>query len=400
MSASTLGGGSGVFRYLVSPVVLIVPVVLIAALVGKGFYLSGIPSVYIAASACIYLILSSFYVILCQRNKNRAAYSVAGLTDGMLVIFFSAAFQCGITFSLLGFVIAIAGMMGAMSLAMPPSESLFARKIDLIVSSGVSVDELRKIIDSIQFPCVFMEKEDEGTERVIAYNSHFADDFGLDRKKIIGSSLESLLPLKAGMAQIQYGTEEWVVKRTVKGKQVLLMLTPAEKPSKPPKIEVFDAIDLPTGLYVEGFMKYKARSDIESVSRGKRRMSAALFKISFPSDATSGVSDDERAVACVIFGRIILQSIRVCDSAYKVGNDEVILFMPDTPTAGADIVISRVYDGLKRMSAIESPILTKALLDYVARDYVGGGDLMSYEKILEELSIALYRKNPDLAVGP
>jgi hypothetical protein len=30
---------------------------------------------------------------------------------------------------------------------------------------------------------------------------------------------------------------------------------------------------------------------------------------------------------------------------------------------------------------------------------VGGVDLPAYDKILEDLSVALYRKNPDLAVG-
>ncbi|MDR1651228.1 MAG: hypothetical protein LBR87_05530 [Synergistaceae bacterium] len=387
-------------KYLLSPAVLFVPIILVSALFGEGLDMESIPPVMTVGAACIFIIMLSFYVILCGKGKMKAAYSASGLANGMLVIFASAAFRCGTGFSLLGFVIVLAGMLNAMTLAVPSGETLFVRKSDRIVPSGMGADELSRLIDSIQFPCVFMEKDKDGAERIIAYNASFADDFKLDRKGILGSSLESLLPGASGASQMKYGAEEWVIKRTVKGRQVLLMLSPAAKQNEASKIEVFDAIDPSTGLYAESFMKYKAKSDVESVNRGRRRMSAALINISFPRvDPLTRVNDDDRLLASVIFCRLVLQSIRVCDSAYRTGDFEVLLLMPDTPSSGSEVVMSRIYDAFRRTSAIECPSLSSAILDYVCRDYIGGKDLPAWDKILEELSIALCRKNPDLAAG-
>ncbi|MDR1966242.1 MAG: hypothetical protein LBQ36_05990 [Synergistaceae bacterium] len=397
---SSIGGGGGFYKYLISPISLLLPIAAITYSFGKGSTdISHVPPIFLAGITCIYFIMAAFYVILCNNYKMRAAVAVAGLTDGVLVIFFAAAFRASVVFSLIGFSIVIAGIMTAMSMVAAPGDPLFARKIDRIVSNNVSIDELRKIIDSIQFPCIFMEKEKDGAERIIAYNEPFADDFKLDKKAILGKSLESLIPLEAGKGQMKFGGEEWVVKRTVRGKQALMMLSPILRSSEAAKIEVFDAIDPSTGLYVSGFMKYKAKSDVESVTRGKRKMSAVLFRISYPPAHGIEISEIEQKLIFAIFGRIVLQCIRACDSAYRTGNDEVLLLMPDTPHSGADIVIGRVYDTLKRSSAVECPNLSKAILDYIARDYIGGGDLPAYDRILEELSVLLYRKKPELSVG-
>jgi GGDEF domain-containing protein len=386
----------GVWRYAVSPLILLAPIILVTYLAGEGP--ADLSPVYIVGVAGVFFTMSAFYIILCQSYKLKAAVGVAALANGVAVVFFAALFGSVFIFTLLGFTLVLAGIIIFMTAILPSKESLFARKIEQIVSNNVTIDELRKLIDSIQFPCVFLERE-SAEERIIAYNAPFAEQFKLDRQKIIGSSLEKLLPVESGAEQIKYGGEEWVVKRTVKGRQALLMLYPAAKPSEAAKIEVFDAIDPATGLYVEGFMKYKARSDLESIRRGKRRLTTAMFKVSFPERAAAEISEEEQKLAYVIFGRIILQSIRACDTAYRTGDNEVLLFMPDTPTSGAEIVISRVYNTFKRTSAVECPNLSKAVLDYADRDYLGGGDLPPYDKILEDLSVTLYRKNPDLAVG-
>ena len=397
VSDSTIGGGSGYYKYAISPIVLIVPIAVIAAVAGKGFKPAGVPALFIAGVSCIYLIMTCFYVMLCRGRKTKAAAAVACVTDGMLLIFFSAMFDSGALLSFLGFIAVIWGIAIGISMAVPSGESLFARKIDRIVPTGIGVDELRKIIDSIQFPCVFLEKNDSGAERILTFNAPFVNDFKLDKKKIPDSSLESLLNIEPGTAQMTYGGEEWVVKRTTRGRQILMMFSPVVRSKEASKIEVFDAIDPATGLYVEGFMKYKAKSDVESINRGKRKLSVAFFKLSFPHGVTIGVSEAEQKLAHVVMGRIIHQSIRACDSAYRTCGDEVLLFMPDTPNSGSKIVVSRIYAGLKSTTAVECPVLAKCILDYVDKDFVGNADLPPYDKILEEMSIMFYRKYPDLA---
>jgi GGDEF domain-containing protein len=398
MSDSTMGSRGNAAGFLVSPIVLLIPIIVVTALTGKGFDFSNFHPALTIGLTCIYLVTASFYVTLFRRGKKKAAMAVALVVDGTLVIFFSLAFDSGIAFNFVGFAAVLAGIIIGIAEATPSGESLFARKIDRIVPTNVSVEELRKIIESIQFPCVFMEKDEKGGERIVAFNQPFASDFKLDRRRIPGSSLDSLLPIEHGKSSVKYGGEEWVVKRTVKGRQVLMMLSPVLRAKEAAKIEVMDAIDPATGLYVYGFMKYKAKSDVESANRGKRRFSAVLFKLTFPPGSTIGVSEEEQKLAAVIFGRIVQQSIRVCDSAYRTTDDEVLLLMPDTPNSGSKIVVSRIYTALKRTSAVECPSLSKAILDSAERDYMGGTDLPAYDKILDELSVLLYRKNPDIAV--
>ena len=215
----------------------------------------------------------------------------------------------------------------------------------------------------------------------------------------MGKTLDSLVTLDQRTNRVIHSGEEWDARRTVRGRQVLVMFSPVLRTKEASTIEVFDAIDVSTGLYSAGFMKYKARSDIESVNRGRRKLSAVLLKLTFPPGIESSIDEDERRLAEVIFGRVVGKSIRVCDSGYRTSDSEVLLIMPDTPNSGSKVVISRILVGMKSAAAVECPQCSRAIIDYADRDYVGGVDLPPYDKILSELSVALYRKYPDLAAG-
>jgi hypothetical protein len=347
----------------------------------------------------VYLILSGFYLVLCKRGRESAAVAVGCITDGMVLIFFSVAFGSGVFFNFLGFTVAIVGITAGIIAATPSGESLFARRIDRIIPYSVGTAELQKIIDAIPFSCVFMEREEGGDEQIIAYNPPFAENFKLAKKDILGKTLGTLVAVEPGTDSVVHLGTEWDVRRTVRGKQILVMFSPALRSKEASTIEVFDAIDVSTGLYTSGFMKYKAKSDIESVNRGSRKLSVVLLKLTFPPGSALGVNEDERRLAEVVFGRVVGKSIRVCDSAYRTSDSEVLLVMPDTPNSGSKVVISRIFAGMKSVAAIECPQCAGTIIDYADRDYVGGVDLPPYDKILEELSVALYRKYPDLATG-
>ena len=394
MSNSTIRESRSVLMHLMSPLALVVPIILVTAFAGK-FDLSGIPPVLTVGVVIIFCIMSGFYVLLCRKGMIKPAIAMGLATNGMLVIFFSFAFESGTVFYLVGFAIFIAGIFAGMSAA-APIETMFARNAEHIMPQNLSIGELGKIIDAIQFPCVFMERGENRTERIVAYNQPFALEFDLEKSKILGSELGSLLPIEPDNIHISHKGEEWVIKRTVRGRQILVMLSPVIKSNEAARIEVFDSIDVSTGLYVADFMKYKARSDIESVNRGKRRLTAVLFSLWFPPDVAAGIPGEEQKLAYVIMGRTIQSAIRVCDSAYKISDNEVLLIMPDTATSGASIVILRVNTMLKQVSAVECPNISKAVLYNVSRDYFGGTDLMQHEKLLEELLALLYKKHPQL----
>jgi hypothetical protein len=264
---------------------------------------------------------------------------------------------------------------------------------------SVGMEEIQKIIDAIPFPCVFMECDKGGEEEIVACNPQLTENFKVEKNNILGKTLDSIVMMERGTERVIHSGEEWTVKRTVRGRQVLVMFSPILRSKEASTIEVFDAIDISTGLYAAGFMKYKAKSDIESVNRGRRKMSAVLLKLTLPPGLELNVNEDERKLAQVIFGRVVAKSIRACDSGYRTNDDEVLLIMPDTPNSGSKVVISRIFDGMKGACAVECPQCAKAIIDYVDRNYIGGVDLPPCDKILSDLSVALYRKYPDLTAG-
>ena len=126
-----------------------------------------------------------------------------------------------------------------------------------------------------------------------------------------------------------------------------------------------------------------------------------MLRLTFPPEIAAGISDEEKKLAFVLMGRTIQSAIRVCDSAYRISDDEVLLIMPDTAKSGAKIVISRLHTSLKQALTVECPNLSKAVLNNVDIDYIGGSDLPQYDKILDELVTLLYRTNPELkSVNP
>jgi hypothetical protein len=390
--------GKGALKYAVSPIFFLLPIVFVTGFVGDFEHFDIKPEFVVEVGA-VYIILSGFYLTLCQRGKENAAVAVGCITDGMMLIFFSVAFEAGIVFNFLGFIVVIVGIIAGIYATTPSKESLFARKIDRIMPRSVGVEELQKIIDAIPFPCVFMERAEGGDEQIVAFNPQFADNFELEKKKILGRTLDSLVMMGPEANRAIHSGEEWDVRRTVRGRQILVMFSQILRSKEASTIEVFDAIDVSTGLYSAGFMKYKAKSDIESVNRGRRKLSAVLLKLTFPPNAELSIKEDERKLAEVIFGRVVWKSIRACDSGYRTDDNEVLLIMPDTPTSGSRVVISRIFAGMKSASAVECPQCSIAIINYTDRDYLGGVDLPEYDKILTELSVALYRKYPDLAAG-
>ncbi len=382
-------------KILMSPILLLLPITGFVFLCGKGLNMSVYPTHFNIFIAYVYLTLALVYGLLCRKNNIGAASAASAVANGVLFIYLAGILQAPDLFSWFGFLLIFAGMLRVITLAAPATDVLFARTTESIVSQGVDVSDVRKILDSLPFPCVFLEKDEKKQERIIAANLPFASMVKQEKAKVEGATLESLMLSSAAGEGMKYNGSEWAVRRTAKGKQALVTFSPAEKPGQAPHFDVFDAIDPSTGLYAGSFMRYKARSDIESVVRGKRRMSVALFKLSFHK-ATEAVEEDEKKLAYVAFGRMALESIRVCDSAYRVGDDEVLIYMPDTPLSGAKIVVSRVHASLRKVTPIECPKLAKAQLLEAIASFTGGMDLPGYEKILEYMRVDLYRKNPDI----
>ncbi|MDR1483166.1 MAG: hypothetical protein LBI74_11130 [Synergistaceae bacterium] len=389
----------GLYRIMLFPLTLLVPIVIICALFSRGVDFDALPPFFSMGIISLYVLMTVAYIVIGKRNRLRPMSAISAIANGTLALFLSEVFKVGTAFTMAGFFVMLAGMLLAITSLTPEEESLFARKVDNIISKNVDIAELKKILNSIHYPCVFIERNSRGEEEIVASNISFADIMELGEKDLIGVKIRDVLPEHLDDGKYKRGNDTWVVKRTARGRQVLLMLSPVEAKA-PTKIEIFDSIDPLTGLYMVGFMKHKARSDIESIIRGKRKLSAVLFRVSYRNVSEVEPSDDEKSLCNSTFSKIVLQSIRVCDSAYKVANGEVLLLMPDTPSTGADKVVLRIYATVKKMSAVEYPALSKVRIEYTQRDFVGGTDLPQYDKLLDEMTIAISSfVNSDMAVS-
>lgn len=391
------GTGKSLGRFLMSPALLLLPITGIVYVCGKGVNMSVFPIHFSIFLMYIYCALALVHHLFRKKDNIMASSAASAVANGVLFIFLSGVFQAP-AFTWLGFALLFIGMLMVIAAAAPPQATLFARKIESIIPVGVNITDAQKILDSIPFPCVFLEKDSQQRERIVAANKPFAVMTGREKDNLAGTSVNSIIPMPLKGENISFAGNEWSVKRTSKGQQALVAFTSAEKLDQSIHFDVFDAIDPITGLYTCGFMKYKARSDTESVIRGKRRMSVALFKLSFHEAEENEVSDSEKKVAYAAFGRLALASIRVCDSAYLTGDGEVLVYMPDTPQSGAKVVSSRIHAGIRKTKPVECPKMEKARLFDVTVSFTGGVDLPGYTSILEEMRIALLRNHRELAL--
>ena len=384
-------------KIAISPILLLFPIMGIAALFGRGLDLTVFSPMAIVGASFLFILMSAGFLATSQMEEPKAMVGVSAVTCGLTIVFFTYLMEVGPLFGYIGFFVLISGLIVLLSMVSQPLESLFVRQVDYIVPNSVKVSELQKILDSIRFPCAFLEKNERNEEIVLACNDHFVRMIAEEKPgKGAGSRLNDLLPYTSEGKVLKLYDTDWEIQRSTKGKQTLLTLTPVPRIAPSGKVEVFDSIDPETGLYFNGFMKYKARSDIELINRGKRKLSVVLFHL-LPGNTSPVEMPEERKKICrVAFGRIVMDSIRACDSAYLVDQDEVLLLLPDTYGDGTKKVITRVYEAMKRMGALECPPLATSGLIYAHQDFTGKDDLPKYDEILYAMVPLLYHESREI----
>jgi hypothetical protein len=163
------------YRLILSPVTLLIPIVGICSLFSGGVNLDALPPFFSMGIVSLYVLMVVAYVIIGKKNRLKVLAAVSAIANGALLLFLSALFTNGTAFTMFGFFIMLGGMLLAITSLTPEEESLFARRVDNIISKNVDISELKKILNSIQYPCAFLEKNQRGEEEIIASNTSFAD---------------------------------------------------------------------------------------------------------------------------------------------------------------------------------------------------------------------------------
>jgi GGDEF domain-containing protein len=169
------------------------------------------------------------------------------------------------------------------------------------------------------------------------------------------------------------------------------MLSPAVKiPEAEPVTGECAIVDAESGLYTPYYMKYKAESDVQACRRYKRRLAVILFQLEFESKNLIVPSDEAKKTAFTAFAQMTAISIRPCDAAYRVGEDEIAVFLPDTSQQGAKIVLTRLVNNMKKIGLVEVPELVAAHLTDATVNFFGE-ELSSLDQVMKELYLAKER---------
>jgi GGDEF domain-containing protein len=383
-------------RMLAFPPTILVPVIMAAMLTrgGSSVAVADLSIPLLASQTFIYFALSFAYLTFHKNGQLNAAWSAAILADGLLLVLISAQTGAGTAFGWGGVALIALGLILATSQLGPSPVARFSKNLTDLMPETVGKPEIKLLVSAIAFPTAFLETDEGGDERIVAVNDAFAVTLGRSANKLEGVRFADIVPPGIKSRGLVFAGAEWISHRTTRGKQTLFMLSPAVKP--PPKEEEgqasseFAIVDTESGLYTPYYMKHKAESDVQTCRRYKRQLAVILFHVDFESKNIIPPSEEAKKAAFAAFARMVVASTRDCDSAYRVSENDVVVFLLDTSQQGAKIVLSRLLNNRKKVGNIQVPELGAAHITDAMLNFFGE-ELMSLDQVMNELYIKMER---------
>ncbi|MDR0649233.1 MAG: hypothetical protein LBF92_07860 [Synergistaceae bacterium] len=367
--------------FLLAPVVAVVAMAIGTRSRGPTF----MPAVF--AMFISYAILFVFFVTLRKNGMQRAAGAVSLVSCGVMLLFLSSQTQLGEFWGWTGTGLISMGMLLAMSLIVAQPTKRFAMPGNNLLPETIKPPEVKKLLDAMASPAAFLKNEG-GDEVVVAINERMAAMLGKNSMQVSGKAFSSVIPGNETAAFFKFSGSEWAPNRTSRGNQTLFMLMPLIK-QKEELPGPMDAIDRETGLFTPLFLKYRANADVEACRRYERRLSVVLFRLSFDRLPIRPTDEAVRR-AFAEFGKLVAVSLRACDSGYRLRDNEVLIFLPDTPQGGSKIVVSRIYAGVRKLAGVECVELGQASIEDVTTNYFGK-EAGSIDQVMEDVYVEMGR---------
>lgn len=377
-------GGKTLRERLLFPPLLFLPLFLVAMLLRDPYRAGEITGPLTASLIAVYAALSIAYLTLNKKGLPKAANAAAAMANGVLLMFFSCGMGTGPVFGWAGLGLFLIGLVQGLRQLTPPPAARFAKTNQNILPPNIAPSDVRRILKAIVLPSAFLEFDDTGEERVMAVNEPFATALGKSADKLQGAAFDTLLPAHEDGTVFRFADLEWIPHRTTRGKQTLFMLAPLQRSEQPPSIEMIDAVDSETGLYSPNMMQYMAKRDVQGCRRYKRRLAVTLFRLSFDKGASVPPSEEVQKEAFAAFGRMLSVSVRACDSAYRTGDGEILLFMPEASQGGAQSVTSRLNDNMRKLASMECLELAAAKLQDATVNFFGE-EIESVDQVVSEV---------------
>ncbi|MDR0616613.1 MAG: hypothetical protein LBG29_07385 [Synergistaceae bacterium] len=386
--AGNKSGGGSFWGMLAFPPFLMAPIIIIAIL-ARGSRPSGpayMPAIF--ALLISFTAMSVLFLTLWKNSQQKAANAVSLISCGVLLLFLSFSMGLGEFFGWGGTALTASGLVIVMSLLIAAPKKRFSMTENNLLPETVSPFEIKKLLDAMAFPSAFLKNGENGDEIVVAINEALASMLGKNNRQVMDKDFSSVLPGNYTASSFKFSGSEWVPNRTSRGHQTLFMLSPLLKAPKELSGPT-DAIDHDTGLFTPLFLKYRANADVEACRRYRRKLSVILFRLSFdnmpikPSDAAIKRTFTK-------FGALVAASLRACDSGYRLREDEVLIFLPDTPQGGSQIVTSRILSATRKVARLECVELGQASIDNVTVNYFGE-EATSVDQVMNDLYVEMGR---------
>lgn len=391
-------GGAGALwaERLLWPPVLAAVIGGACVLTRKGAFEPDLPTPVVALLVVIFAGASVAYLTLHKRGERGAAWAAAMLGDGAALVFVMGSFGLNVIVGWAGAAITVAGLFSAIAHLTPKPAKRFAQTSSDIFPDTLAKSEVKTIMQTMIFPAALLEVNAEsGDEKIVAANDTFAAVLGRVADKLSGVKFADLIPPDIEDQPMKFADAEWTSHRTSRGKQTMFMLSPILKPAEtePLRDTSFgDCVitDAETGLYTSFYLKYKGESDVQLCRRYKRQMSVIVLHMDFEEKNLVTPSDDARKIAFMAFARMVLASVRKSDTPVRTAEEEITVLLPETPQKGAQIVVTRLLDNVRKLAKIEVPEVAGAHIREASFSFFGD-ELVGIDQLLKEVNSAKSR---------
>jgi PAS domain-containing protein len=331
-------------RWLFFPPVFSSLLLILSAILHNRDSAVRIPETVWGITVAAYVCLCAVSLFFIMRGETKYNKGIAALAQGLLLSVMSL--QLGAMFlSWIGLILFLVGLALTFFYATKPEAD-----DEVYEQSGVPDDDggaLRRIdniLEKLSLPVCYTN-----SQGIIAgATSSFCEALSREADDIVGRLISELLPVDGEEAILESGT--WWITQEKDGARHYFYLspTPDGRPAQSAAAAVASSdggssiYDKATGLYTDEYRKIRGPEEVSRSQRYKRPLSGLLLSLVFEPATGVALTLEQETMLSNAFRSRIQEALRTTDCGFLMGDGRIQLILPETPQAGAKILLSRV----------------------------------------------------------
>ncbi|MDR3280178.1 MAG: hypothetical protein LBT23_06675 [Synergistaceae bacterium] len=375
----------GIAGLILLPPVTIIPIVLAGAVLKGTNSVEGFPIPLAVAQFFIYMIFTIFAIVWRSKAKPRASLGASMVANGILIVMVTAHLDVNLAFGWVGASFLLFGLLMTTTALFSGHDDAKTVSRSAAQSASNGNSAIEKVMSAIPFPSALLYPDDKGVERVVMANDALGCVLGRVPSKMEGQAFDSMIPSVDEHTPFECGGAAWVPHRTPAENWTMFTLSPA-----PGAREIFgakhepDFVDPDTGLYLESRIPHMSAVLIDECCRYKRSLSVLLLRLDISTMTLVTPGEEKTRNAMKAFGKIVTSSVRGEDLAFKCGDSETVIFLPDYSQLDIKHLMESINIRIKRTAVIECiEIASARVLD--ASLCASADDIISAEAVIGEL---------------